>query len=105
MLPFMILFARGRGRHLEGITASTSGALTMNMAEQGKGTLTVKGNEMERRKNRWRNGSRERNSSREHYLSRSASPSRRLPKGVEPLSESNCFQKSDEFRLWLREAK
>ena len=52
MLSFMILFARGRGRHLGGITASTSGALTMNMAEQGKGTSTIKGSEMERRKER-----------------------------------------------------
>ncbi|KAF8971869.1 hypothetical protein BDZ97DRAFT_1901515 [Flammula alnicola] len=38
---------------------------------------------------------------------RSESPERRveLSKGVSPISESDYFQKSDEFRLWLKEER
>ncbi|KAF9055685.1 hypothetical protein BJ165DRAFT_1521679 [Panaeolus papilionaceus] len=48
-----------------------------------------------------------RSRSRSRSRNRSASPERRydLPKGVEPISESDYFQKSDEFRLWLKEEK
>lgn len=39
--------------------------------------------------------------------SRSRSPEARaeLPAGVLPINESQYFQKSDEFRLWLKEEK
>ncbi|KAF9528107.1 hypothetical protein CPB83DRAFT_854889 [Crepidotus variabilis] len=38
---------------------------------------------------------------------RSASPDRKaeLPLGVKPISEDDYFQKSDEFRLWLKDEK
>jgi len=45
--------------------------------------------------------------SRSRSNERSKSPERRaeLPNGVSPISESQYFQKSDEFRLWLKEEK
>lgn len=45
--------------------------------------------------------------SRSRSNDRSRSPERRaeLPKGVSPIDESQYFQKSDEFRLWLKEEK
>ena len=45
--------------------------------------------------------------SRSRSNERSRSPERRadLPTGVSPISESHYFQKSDEFRLWLKEEK
>ena len=36
---------------------------------------------------------------------RSESPSRRLPGGAEPISDSDYFVKSPEFRVWLKEEK
>jgi len=36
---------------------------------------------------------------------RSESSSRHLPGGVEPISESDYFLKSAEFRVWLKEEK
>jgi len=36
---------------------------------------------------------------------RSESPSRRLPGGAEPISDSDYFVKSPEFRIWLKEEK
>jgi len=48
-----------------------------------------------------------RSRSRSRQRNRSESPERRvdLPKGVSPISEADYFQKSDEFRLWLKEEK
>lgn len=48
-----------------------------------------------------------RSRSRSRSRNRSESPERRvnLPKGASPISESDYFQKSDEFRLWLKEEK
>ena len=48
-----------------------------------------------------------RSRSRSHSNERSRSPERRakLPNGVSPITESQYFQKSDEFRLWLKEEK
>jgi len=48
-----------------------------------------------------------RSRSRSRSRDRSESPQRRveLPNGVSPISESDYFQKSDEFRLWLKEEK
>ncbi|KDR85905.1 hypothetical protein GALMADRAFT_235057 [Galerina marginata CBS 339.88] len=48
-----------------------------------------------------------RSHSRSRSRNRSESPERRveLPKGVSPISEADYFQKSDEFRLWLKEEK
>ncbi|KAF8893728.1 hypothetical protein CPB84DRAFT_1826014 [Gymnopilus junonius] len=48
-----------------------------------------------------------RSRSRSRSRNRSESPERRakLPEGVSPISESDYFQKSDEFRLWLKEEK
>ena len=48
-----------------------------------------------------------RSRSRSRSNERSKSPERRaeLPNGVSPISESQYFQKSDEFRLWLKEEK
>lgn len=45
--------------------------------------------------------------SRSRDRSRSESPERnvQLPEGVEPISESDYFLKSDEFRVWLKEEK
>lgn len=45
--------------------------------------------------------------SRSRSNERSRSPERRseLPDGVSPISESQYFQRSDEFRLWLKEEK
>ena len=45
--------------------------------------------------------------SRSRSNERSKSPERRaeLPNGVSPITESQYFQKSDEFRLWLKEEK
>ena len=45
--------------------------------------------------------------SRSRSYERSKSPERgaELPSGVSPISESQYFQKSDEFRLWLKEEK
>ena len=51
---------------------------------------------------------RSRSRSRSHSNERSnRSPERRakLPNGVSPINESQYFQKSDEFRLWLKEEK
>ncbi|KAF9550588.1 hypothetical protein CPC08DRAFT_647865 [Agrocybe pediades] len=50
---------------------------------------------------------RSRSRSRSRSRDRSESPQRRteLPKGVSPITESDYFQKSDEFRLWLKEEK
>ncbi|CAA7264986.1 unnamed protein product [Cyclocybe aegerita] len=50
---------------------------------------------------------RSRSRSRSRSRNRSESPERRyeLPKGVSTISESDYFQKSDEFRLWLKEDK
>ncbi|KAF9478907.1 hypothetical protein BDN70DRAFT_835214 [Pholiota conissans] len=50
---------------------------------------------------------RSRSRSRSHSRRRSESPERRveLPRGASLLSESDYFQKSDEFRLWLKEEK
>jgi hypothetical protein len=36
---------------------------------------------------------------------RSESPSNRLPGGAEPISDSDYFVKSPEFRVWLKEEK
>lgn len=49
-----------------------------------------------------------RSRSRSRSRDRSESPERRpadLPSGASPISESDYFQKSDEFRLWLKEEK
>jgi hypothetical protein len=48
-----------------------------------------------------------RSRSRSRSRNRSESPERRvdLPKGASSISESDYFQKSDEFRLWLKEEK
>ncbi|KZT01172.1 uncharacterized protein LAESUDRAFT_664574 [Laetiporus sulphureus 93-53] len=56
---------------------------------------------------RHRSYSRERSRSRERDHSRSRSPERRidLPSGASPISESDYFLKSDEFRLWLKDEK
>jgi hypothetical protein len=36
---------------------------------------------------------------------RSQSPSRHLPGGAEPITESDYFLKSSEFRVWLKDEK
>ncbi|PPQ69477.1 hypothetical protein CVT25_002041 [Psilocybe cyanescens] len=48
-----------------------------------------------------------RSRSRSRSRNRSESPERRvdLPNGVSPISESDYFQKNDEFRLWLKDDK
>uniref|UniRef100_A0A8H7Y6C5 Uncharacterized protein n=1 Tax=Psilocybe cubensis TaxID=181762 RepID=A0A8H7Y6C5_PSICU len=48
-----------------------------------------------------------RSRSRSRSRNRSESPERRveLPNGASPISESDYFQKNDEFRLWLKEEK
>lgn len=43
--------------------------------------------------------------SRSRSLDRSESPEIRLPGGAEPISESDYFLKSAEFRVWLKDAK
>ncbi len=64
---------------------------------------------MPSRRSRSRSHSRSRSPTRNHRDRRSASPERRrrrdLPKGTNPIAESDYFQKSDEFRLWLKEEK
>lgn len=50
-----------------------------------------------------------RSRSRSRSNDRSKSPDRgvelSLPDGVSPINESQYYQKSDEFRLWLKEEK
>ncbi|KAF8174962.1 hypothetical protein BJ912DRAFT_989394 [Pholiota molesta] len=50
---------------------------------------------------------RSRSRSRSPSRRRSESPERRvdLPRGASPLSEADYFQRSDEFRLWLKDEK
>ncbi|GBE77371.1 hypothetical protein SCP_0102440 [Sparassis crispa] len=50
---------------------------------------------------------RDRSHSRSRDRSRSGSPERRiqLPSGASPISESDYFLKSDEFRIWLKDEK
>ncbi|KAF8167205.1 hypothetical protein B0H34DRAFT_812546 [Crassisporium funariophilum] len=50
---------------------------------------------------------RSRSRSRHRSEERSKSPDRQLelPKGVSPITEADYFQKSDEFRVWLKEEK
>ncbi|KAF8899363.1 hypothetical protein BD779DRAFT_1488411 [Infundibulicybe gibba] len=43
--------------------------------------------------------------SRSHSREGSPSPTIRLPHDAEPISEAQYFQKSDEFRIWLKEEK
>jgi len=101
------ILAHGRVLHNERGSGHEHG----NPRETDRDRGHVKGRESERKRDRSRSGSMERNSkrhrgrSRERSRSRSASPPRRLPNGAEPLSESDYFQKSDEFRLWLKEEK
>ncbi|KAH6911124.1 hypothetical protein BKA70DRAFT_1460245 [Coprinopsis sp. MPI-PUGE-AT-0042] len=58
-------------------------------------------------RNRKRHRSRERSRDRHRDRSRSRSPERPvdLPDGAKPLTEKDYFQRSDEFRLWLKEEK
>ncbi|KAJ8085091.1 hypothetical protein PM082_003875 [Marasmius tenuissimus] len=53
------------------------------------------------RERRHRSRSRDRSRSR----SRSPSPKRNLPHDASPISESDYFQKSNEFRVWLKDEK
>ncbi|KAH8094665.1 hypothetical protein BXZ70DRAFT_947036 [Cristinia sonorae] len=53
---------------------------------------------------RHRSQSRERSQSRSRSRSRSPSPAE-LPHGAEPISESDYFLRSDEFRAWLKDEK
>jgi hypothetical protein len=68
---------------------------------------TVKGTRIPgSRRDRDRHSERDRHRDRDRDRDRSASPERRdLPKDVKPLTESDYFQKSDEFRVWLKEDK
>lgn len=53
-----------------------------------------------------RSASRERSRSRSHSdRSRSLTPEIALPHGAEPISESDYFLRSDEFRAWLKDEK
>ncbi|TFK21543.1 hypothetical protein FA15DRAFT_682056 [Coprinopsis marcescibilis] len=54
---------------------------------------------------RTRNRSRDRRRSRSRTRSRSPERAVELPFNAQPISEKDYFQKSDEFRLWLREEK
>ncbi|KAH9932418.1 hypothetical protein B0H21DRAFT_780991 [Amylocystis lapponica] len=56
---------------------------------------------------RHRSDSRDRSRSRSRDHSRSRSPERSLPlpNGADPISESDYFLKSDEFRVWLKDEK
>ncbi|PPQ76691.1 hypothetical protein CVT26_004475 [Gymnopilus dilepis] len=74
--------------------------------ERDRDRTKTRDKDRDRERRHYRDRSRSRDRSRDR--DRSASPDRgssKLPEGVSPISESDYFQKSDEFRLWLKEEK
>ena len=90
---------RGRSR-----SSSQSGSRSPARKHRRRNHSQGRERERESQRHKRNDTDRPRHRDRDRDRERSASPVRRaLPQGIEPLTESDYFQKNDEFRVWLKE--